>query len=277
MIGVRRARLRSLPGSLLGSLSRPGRMVERNLLVYRRTAMVVISGFFEPLFYLFSMGYGVGALVGDLPLDNGQKVPYAVFVAPALLATAAMNGAIYETTNNFFEKLKYAKLYDAIISTPMAIDDVARGEIMWALLRGSLYVVGFLGVVSLLGVLGLGLISSPLGILAFPAAMLVGAAFAAAGMAATTFVRRWQDFDYIQLAIMPMFLFSATFYPISAYPPALQAVVQCTPLYRGVHMIRALTTGTPDAAVALDVAYLAAMTVICMAIASRRMNRLLMS
>ncbi len=277
MIGVRSLRLRSLPGTVLGSLTRPGRMVERNLLVYRRTAMVVISGFFEPLFYLFSMGYGVGALIGKVPLDNGQEVPYAVFIAPALLATAAMNGAIYETTHNFFEKLKYAKLYDAIISTPMAIGDVARGEIMWALLRGSMYVVGFLAVVSLLGVLGLGLIASPLGILAFPAAMLVGAAFASAGMAATTFVRRWQDFDYIQLAIMPMFLFSATFYPISAYPPALQAVVQGTPLYRGVHLIRVLTTGTPDVWIALDVAYLTAMTAICMVIVSRRMNRLLMS
>ena len=277
MIGVRGARLRSLPASLVGSLARPGRMVERNLLVYRRTAMVVVSGFFEPLFYLFSMGYGVGALIGDLPLDDGRTVPYAVFVAPALLATAAMNGAIYETTYNFFEKLKYAKLYDAIITTPMAIGDVARGEIMWALLRSSLYVVGFLGVVSLLGLFGLGLITSPLGVLAFPAAMLVAAAFAAAGMATTTFIRRWQDFDYIQLAIMPMFLFSATFYPISAYPTGLQAVVQVTPLYRGVHLIRALTTGTPDIWIALDVAYLLAMTVICMAIASRRMSRLLMS
>ena len=252
-------------------------MVERNLLVYRRTFMVIFSGFFEPLFYLFSMGFGVGALVGAVQLDNGSTVAYAVFVAPALLASSAMNGAIYETSNNFFFKLKYAKLYDAVIATPMSLEDVARGEILWALLRGSLYVVGFLVVIAVLGIAGLGLISSPLGILAFPAAMVVGFAFAGAGMAATTFVRKWQDFDFLQLAIMPMFLFSGTFYPISAYPPALQVFVQCTPLYRGVHLIRALTTGNPDVWIAVDVAYLLAMGLIGLWIVGKRLNKLLLA
>ncbi len=264
---------RSLPLSLV----RPTRMVERNLLVYRRTFMVILSGFFEPLFYLFSMGFGVGALVGSVPLADGRAIPYAVFVAPALLATSAMNGAIYETSNNFFYKLKYAKLYDAVISTPMSLADVARGEILWALLRGGLYVIGFLAVVAVLGIGGLGLITSPLGLLAFPAAMIVGFAFAGAGMAVTTFVRKWQDFDLVQLAIMPMFLFSGTFYPISAYPAGLQVVVECTPLYRGVHLIRALTTGTPDAWMALDVIYLVAMGLIGMFIVSKRLNRLLLA
>jgi lipooligosaccharide transport system permease protein len=273
MVGARR-----LGGGLaLGALARPTHLVERNLLVYRRTFVVIFSGFFEPLFYLFSMGYGVGALIGSVPLDNGQMVSYAVFVAPALLATSAMNGAIYETSNNFFFKLKYARLYDAVITTPMSISDAARGEIMWALLRGSLYVLGFLAVVGVLAIGGLGLIASPLGVLAFPAAMLVGAAFAAAGMAVTTFVRKWQDFDYVQLLVMPMFLFSGTFYPISAYPAALQAVVECTPLYRGVHLIRALTTGTPDAWVAVDVVYLLIMTALCMAVVSRRLTKRLLA
>ena len=263
--------------SVPSALTRPTRMVERNLLVYRRTFMVIFSGFFEPLFYLFSMGFGVGALVGAVQLENGSTVAYAVFVAPALLASSAMNGAIYETSNNFFFKLKYAKLYDAIIATPMSLKDVARGEILWALLRGSLYVVGFLAVIAVLGIAGLGLISSPLGILAFPAAMVVGFAFAGAGMAATTFVRKWQDFDFLQLAIMPMFLFSGTFYPISAYPPALQVFVQCTPLYRGVHLIRALTTGNPDVWIAVDVIYLLAMGLIGLWIVGKRLNKLLLA
>ena len=263
--------------SVPSTLTRPTRMVERNLLVYRRTFMVIFSGFFEPLFYLFSMGFGVGALVGAVQLENGSTVAYAVFVAPALLASSAMNGAIYETSNNFFFKLKYAKLYDAIIATPMSLKDVARGEILWALLRGSLYVVGFLAVIAVLGIAGLGLISSPLGILAFPAAMVVGFAFAGAGMAATTFVRKWQDFDFLQLAIMPMFLFSGTFYPISAYPPALQVFVQCTPLYRGVHLIRALTTGNPDVWSAVDVIYLLAMGLIGLWIVGKRLNKLLLA
>jgi lipooligosaccharide transport system permease protein len=257
--------------------TRPARLVERNLLVYRRTFLVIFSGFFEPLFYLFSMGFGVGALIGNVPLDDGRSVAYAVFVAPALLASSAMNGAIYETSNNFFVKLKYAKLYDAVISTPMSLADVAVGEILWALLRGSLYAIGFLVVIGVLGLAGLGLLSSPLGLLAFPAAMVVGFGFAGAGMAATTFVRRWQDFDFLQLAIMPMFLFSGTFYPIAAYPAALQMIVQATPLYRGVHLIRALTTGTPDGWLIVDLVYLIAMGLIGLAITSRRLQKLLSS
>ena len=269
MIGVRRFPPIALP--------RPTRIVERNLLVYRRSYIVILSGFFEPLFYLFSMGLGVGSLIGDVPLGGGRNIPYVVFVAPALLASSAMNGAIYETTNNFFYKLKYAKLYDAAIATPMSLRDIALGEITWALLRGSLYVVGFLAVIVLMGISGTALLTSPLGLLALPASMVVGFAFAGMGLAATTFVRKWQDFDFLQLAIMPMFLFSGTFYPISAYPPELQAFVQVTPLYRGVHLIRALTTGTPDASLAIDVVYLLGAGAIGLAIASRRLSRLLKS
>ncbi len=257
-------------------LVRPTHLVERNLLVYRHTFMVILSGFFEPLFYLLSMGFGVGALIGDVPL-GGHTVTYAVFVAPALLASSAMNGAIYETSNNFFFKLRYAKLYDAMIATPMSLGDAAAGEILWALLRGSLYAIGFLVVVALFGLTGQPLITSPLGILAFPAAMLVGFAFAGAGLAVTTFVRKWQDFDYVQLMLMPMFLFSGTFYPIDAYPPALQLFVECTPLYRGVHLIRGFTTGTPDLAIGLDVVYLAVLGMVGLAIASRRLEKRLLA
>src|SRR5450759_830755 len=112
------------------ALRRPTRLVQRNLLVYRRSFMVIFSGFFEPLFYLFSMGFGVGALIGDVPLGDGRSVPYAVFVAPALLASSAMNGAIYETSHNFFPKLTYATLYDAIITCLLSTSDAARGEVM---------------------------------------------------------------------------------------------------------------------------------------------------
>ncbi len=259
------------------AMRRPTRLVQRNMLVYRHSFMVIFSGFFEPLFYLLSMGFGVGALIGDVPLGDGRSVPYAVFVAPALLASSAMNGAIYETSNNFFGKLKYAKLYDAIIATPLSLQDVARGEVLWALMRGSLYSIGFLGVVGLLSLAGLGLISSPLAWLAFPAATVVGYAFAGAGMAATTFVRKWRDFDFLQLAIMPMFLFSGTFYPIDAYPAAVQTFVQLTPLYRGVHLIRAFTTGSLDATLLIDLVYLIAMGTIGLAITSRRLEKLLLA
>ena len=129
-----------------------------------------------------------------------------------------MNGAILETTFNVFFKLNYAKTYDAILATPLGVGDVALGEVAWALTRSFLYATAFVIVMAVLG-----LVRSPWAILAAPAALLIGFAFAACGMAATTFMRRWTDFDYITMVTLPLFLFSATFYPLTAYPEQLQA------------------------------------------------------
>jgi lipooligosaccharide transport system permease protein len=247
------------------------RLVERNLLVYRRTWMVLFSGFFEPLFYLLGIGFGIGALVGPISGPGGNLIPYQVFVAPALLASSAMNGAIYDSTTNVFFKLKYAHTYDAILTTPMGVSDVAVGEIAWALIRGTLYAVGFMGVM-----LVLGLVRSPAWLLAFPGSVLIGFAFASVGMALSTWVRSWADFDRLQLVLLPMFLFSATFYPMSAYPPPLQLLVALTPLYHGVDLLRGLTTGTIGIAQGVDVVYLAVMGVIGLAVVSRRLERLLL-
>ena len=172
-----------------------------------------------------------------MPGPGGHEISYQPFVAPGLLATSAMNGAILEGTINFYFKLSYQKTYDAILSTPMSVGDVALGEIGWALIRGGLYAIGFLVVMALRPRV------SPWLILAFPAALLVGFAFAAVGMAATSFMRTWQDFDLIQLVILPLFLFSATFYPLESYPEALQWVVRLTPLYQGVDLIARWPSG----------------------------------
>lgn len=253
----------------LGGL-RAARLVERNVMVYRRTWLVIVSGFFEPLFYLLGIGFGLGALVGEVPGPDGRPIPYGVFVAPALLATSAMNGAIYDSTFNVFFKLRYAKTYDAVLATPLGVADVALGEIAWALIRGSLYAVGFLAVTVLLG-----LARSPLVVLAVPAAMLVGFAFAAVGMAGTTFLRRWTDFDLIFVVTLPLFLFSATFYPITAYPEAVRLLVVATPLYHGVDLIRGLSTGVVGASLLGHVAYLLGMGLLGVAVAWRRLDRLL--
>jgi lipooligosaccharide transport system permease protein len=260
---------RILPPGVIGP--RSGRLVERNVMVYRRTWLMLLSGFFEPLFYLLGIGLGLGAIIGEVPGPNGQPIPYAVFVAPALLATSAMNGAVYESTFNTFFKLRYAKTYDAILSTPMGVGDVAAGEIGWALIRGGLYAVGFLVVV-----LALGLAESPLVVFSVPAALLIGFAFAAVGMAGTTWIRSWQDFDVITLITLPLFLFSATFYPLSAYPPGLQVVVEVTPLYQGVAILRQLATGAIDPTFLVHVAYLAVMGAIGLVVVARRLDRLLL-
>jgi lipooligosaccharide transport system permease protein len=245
------ALLRVLP-IRLGS-RRAVHLIERNVYLYRRTWMILFSGFFEPLFYLLSIGLGIGGMIGDVTGPNGESISYALFVAPALLATASMNGAIAESTFNVFFKLNYQKTYDAVLATPLGPGDVALGEIGWAVIRGALYAIGFVVVIVVLG-----LVASPWVAFAVPAATLLAFAFAAVGMAATTFMRSWQDFDLIQLVILPLFLFSGTFFPISAYPPSLQLIVQLTPLYQGVHLIRGLVTGYVDPSLLLNVAYLAA-------------------
>jgi lipooligosaccharide transport system permease protein len=260
------------PTARASMLSRALRMVERNATAYRHAWVVIVSGFAEPLLYLLGVGYGVGTLVGTINQGNGESLPYAVFVAPAMLASTAMNGAVYETTFNFFYKLKHAKLYEAVLSTPMGVADIIRGEVLWGLLRGLAYVVAFIVVMA-----ALGLTRSPLALLAIPACVVISCAFACVGVYATTFIRDWPDFDLVQLVLMPLFLFSATFYPLTAYPAPLQWVMQLTPLYHGVHLVRGLTIGRPDAAMLLDLVYLAVMASLAMWAARRRLSRLLVT
>jgi lipooligosaccharide transport system permease protein len=123
----------------------------------------------------------------------------------------------------------------------------------------------------------MGLMPSAWGILALPAALLIGFAFAAAGMAATSFMRSWQDFDLVQLVTLPLFLFSATFYPLDVYPEWLQWVAQTSPLYHGVSIIRALTLGNLDWTIVGHVTFLVAMGIIGVAVAARRLERLLLA
>jgi lipooligosaccharide transport system permease protein len=246
-------------------------LIERHARAYRHMWVVLVSGVAEPLFYLLSIGVGLGHLVGQVNGPSGQ-ITYAAFVAPALLATSSMNGAIFDSTFNVFFRLKYAKLYDATLATPMRAGDVALGEIGWALIRGALYALAFMAVM-----VAMGLAQSAWAVLALPAAVLTGFAFAAAGMAATTFMRSWQDFEYVTLVILPLFLFSTTFYPLSVYSRAVQIVVECTPLYQAVELIRGLTLGVIGPSLFLNAAYLAIMGVIGLLVAGRRVSRLLLT
>ena len=262
---------RTVPVSAFGGL-RAHRLLERNLMVYKRAWSVLFSGFFEPVFYLFSIGVGVGALVGDLTLPDGSPVSYTAFIAPALLASSAMNGAVYESTMNIFFKLKYGKIYDAILSTPLKPVDIAVGEISWSLIRGGIYAIGFMIVMTVFG-----LIESWWAIMAIPAALLIGFAFASVGMAATSYMRSWQDFDMVQLFTLPLFLFSATFYPLDVYPEVIQNLTRLSPLYHGVEIIRSLTLGLFDWSIVGHVAFLLAMGAAGVTVAARRIGKLLLN
>jgi lipooligosaccharide transport system permease protein len=268
--GVAGRLARALPMPAGAGLARM--LVERNITSFRHGWIALVTGFAEPVFYLFSLGIGIGALVRTVSTDSGMVVTYPQFVAPALLAASAMNGAVMDSTFNVFFKLKYAKLYDAVLATPMGPRDVAVGEISWSLLRGAMYSAAFL-VIALLA----GTVRSWWALLALPAAVFIGFAFAAVGMFATTFMRSWVDFDYITLAIQPMFLFSATFFPLSTYPDTLQWLVRLTPLYHGVALERALMLGDVGWGVLTHVGYLLVLGVLGVAGASRRLERLLLS
>ncbi|MFI6597334.1 ABC transporter permease [Nonomuraea sp. NPDC050536] len=255
------------------SAGRVGAVVGRNLGALRSGAsywLVLVSGFFEPLLYLLSIGVGVGALVGRIPLGDGRVVSYAVFVAPAMLAASAMNGALAETTFNFFFKMKYAKTFEAILATPVRPVEVALGELSWAMIRSSFYTAAFLVVMVVLG------LAEPLwAVAAFPATMLVGLAFGAAGMAMSTLLRGWQDFDLMNAAQFSLFLFSGTFAPVRDYPPVLEAVVVATPLYHAVELVRGLALGQPSWALVGHVVYLAVMMVAGLWFAAGRIQRVL--
>ncbi len=261
---ARAVRGRVAPIGVIGGSSR---VVEHNLYVYRRLWPMFVTGFFEPVFYLLGIGFGIGGLVGTITV-GGEQFSYGVYVAPALMASAAMNGAIFDATFGLFYQLKYAKTYEAMLASPITVGSVSLGAVAWAVLRGALYSAVFLVVMALLH-----LVRSPLGILMLPAAILTGFAFASLGTAAATYVRSWDDFDMMNLILLPLFLFSATFFPITVYPRGIQFVVELSPLYRSIDLMRGLSLGQPSWSMVPDVAYLVALSALGLWITSRRMMR----
>lgn len=251
------------------SRSRYRHVLTHHMAVARTFWLVLVSGLFEPLFYLLSIGVGIGELAGDITYE-GRVIGYTTFVAPALLAASAMNGSIYESTMNVFARLKWQHTYDGMVATPMTPRDIAVGELAYCQLRGAVYSALFLVVV-----VAMGLIESWWAVLALPAAVLVGLAFAAAGLAWSTHMRTFQDFEMVPLVQLPLFLLSATFFPLSTYPDAMQWVVRLSPLYHGVALERDLTLGDVHAATLVHVVFLAAMIMVGARIAFRRFDVLL--
>lgn len=253
----------------LGGVRRPQRVIERNVLVYTRTWFVLVSGFFEPLFYLFSIRIGFGALVGQVDY-GGRTLDYATFVAPALMASSAMNGAVYDSTMNIFFKLKYVRVYDGVLASPLGPSDIALGEVGWAVIRGTIYSAAFL-----VCLVALGMTESAWVVMALPACVLTAFAFSAVGMALTTYMRSWADFEWVPTATLPMFLFSATFYPLSSYG-SLGWVVQLSPLYHGVALVRGASLGDGSWSMVAHVAVLLVATLAGLSVAARRIDQLLL-
>jgi lipooligosaccharide transport system permease protein len=249
---------------------RPHVLIERALMALKSsTWLIVLSGFFEPLFYLLAFGYGIGQYIEGVTTGNGQQVTYAMFIAPALLATSAMNGAIYDSTWNVFFKLRFSKIYDGMMATSLGPLDVALGEISWALARGLSYAIAFMSVVSVMG-----LVPTWWGILAIPAAVLIAFAFAGIGMAITSYMENFQQMNWVNFALLPMFLFSGAFFPIALYPEWLQWVIKALPLWHGNELMRGIMLGNFTSGTLLHVGYFAVLAAIGVWATTRRLTAL---
>ena len=269
-------------GSAASALAapRPGRVrafyagnaravVARGLRVFRHNNFILVaSGVLEPILYLLAMGLGLGSLIGRVEYA-GVTISYAAYIAPALLAASAMNGAVMDSTVNVFFRLKHGRLYEAMLTTSLGPLDVALGEIIMAVFRGFLYACGFVAVMFFLG-----LLDSPYSLTALGVAMLMAFAFAAIGMGITSFFSGWYQLDWIFVILQPLFLFSATFYPIDVYPAAVQWVVQALPLWHGVELMRLSILGAATSPAWIHIVYFAGMIVIGLALTSTRLQKL---
>ena len=247
-------------------------ILERSLVALKSSNWFpVVSGFLEPLLYLFSFGYGVGTLIGDILVSIGQVVSYAMFIAPGLLATSAMNGAIYDSTWNVYFKLHEGKIYHGMLATSLGPLDVALGEILTALIRGFAYAVGFMAVAT-----PMGLIPSWWGVLAIPAAVLIAFGFASIGMAITSYFKSYQQMGLINISLLPIFLFSGSFYPLSVFPDWAQIIIKTLPLWHAIEMIRNLSLGIINFSLLGYVAYFLVMIVGGLFFTTKRLNALFM-
>jgi len=247
-------------------------ILERSLVALKSSNWFpVVSGFLEPLLYLFSFGYGVGTLIGDIQVSNGQVVSYAMFIAPGLLATSAMNGAIYDSTWNVYFKLHEGKIYHGMLATSLGPLDVALGEILTALLRGFAYAVGFMAVAT-----PIGLIPSWWGVLAIPAAVLIAFGFASIGMAITSYFKSYQQMGLINISLLPIFLFSGSFYPLSVFPDWAQIIIKTLPLWHAIEVVRNLSLGIINLSLLGHITYFVAMVVVGLFFTTKRLNALFM-
>jgi len=250
---------------------RPQQVLLRNWLSFKSSAWIaVVSGFFEPVLYLLSFGYGIGELVGTIS-SNGTEVSYAAYIAPGLLATSAMNGAMLDSTWNVFFKLNESRLYKAMLATSLGPLDVALGEIAWALLRGGLYATTFTIIIA-----ALGLVTTWWALLAIPAAIIVAFGFASFGMAITSYMKSHHQMNFFEIFLLPMFLFSGAFYPLTVFPGWAQAIIKALPLRQGIELVTRAMSGDFGTPILVNVTYFIVMICSGLFFTTKRLNALFM-
>jgi lipooligosaccharide transport system permease protein len=264
------ARPRTQPPNIASALAGAWRVLQRNLLVYRRTWRGSLFGsFLTPLLYLTAMGIGLSQLMARGGSDMLGGVRYLDFLGPGILASSCMQTASFESTYPIMGKISWRKNYEAILATPMEVHHLLIGELSWIAFRLTTMASVFLFVLTLFGIP-----RSPLALLAIPAAVLTGVGFAAPiiGFAAT----RHNDSGFAALfrfVINPLFLFSGTFFPVSQLPDAVEWVAAATPLYHGVALVRGAVLDSMPSTWPLHVAYLVVWVAITGYIAYRLLRR----
>ncbi len=229
------------------------RVLEFNGRVYRRTWRGgIVTNFLSPVLFLASLGFGLGAFVGSGASDAFGGVTYAAWLAPGLLAAAAMQTGGFASTYTIMSRIRWDRIYHGMLATPITIRGIVYGELSWIAARLCLSCGAFLLVMTLFG-----LVSSPLAILALPAAVLTGLAFAAPILAYAATQQNDQGFTMIfRFGLTPLFILSGTFFPIDQLPEPLRILAAFTPLWHGVRLTRSLTLGVVDPLAILDVAVL---------------------
>jgi lipooligosaccharide transport system permease protein len=238
----------------------------RNASMYRRTwKWNILPNFFEPVFYLFSIGIGVGAYISTM-----GGMPYIEFIAPGLICVAAMNGASFEVTYNIFVRLTFEKTYDAMLTTPIEPDDILAGEILWAVTRACVYGGCFFLVLLLFGLTPL-----PSSLLVLAVIPLTGLLFAAIGMAFSLKITTIDLFSfYFTLFLTPLFLFSDVFFPLKErLSPGRLWVAEALPLLHPVRLARSAFTGALSAVIVWDIAYILAVSMLLFLLARRSVRQ----
>jgi lipooligosaccharide transport system permease protein len=245
------------------------RVWQRNLKVYRKNWKIsFIPPFLEPLFYLIAFGVGMSGLVGNLRYQ-GSDISYVSFIAPALIGVSIMYNSFFETTYASFVRMYYQKTFDAMLATPLSLEEVITGEIVWGATKSliaaaiMMLVIGFFG-----------LIRFPEGLLLLPLAVLGGIAFASIGMFFTGIVANIEMFNLpVFLFVTPMFLFSGTFFPLDNLPPWAQQFALVFPLTHLTNLARAFSFGHVDFSQLWEIGYLLLFSFVFFPLAILKMHR----
>jgi lipooligosaccharide transport system permease protein len=241
----------------------------RNLIVYRRLWKVnFLVPLLEPAFYILAFGLGFRRLVGDISYA-GLHLSYTQFIAPALIAIAVMWNSFFETTYGSFVRVYYQKTFDAMIATPLSLEEIVLAEVIWSATKAA-----GAAAIMLVVLVPFGFIDLPSGLLVIPLAFLGGLAFGAIGMLFTGIVPSIDMFNLpIFLFITPLFLFSGTFFPVSALPAWAQKASLAFPLYHVVEMTRLFSIGRMEAMPLFSIGYLLLFSIVFLKLAMRTMRR----